>query len=258
MNKYEHLITKINQAKDLDFGDIINESIALFKQVWLKGFIVIILLLIPAMLLGFLFGLLGLSTSFSDTFTLDKFSDNYGFSLLISTHLKNVVFNIPLSILISTINLALIAGFYRICNAEITKKTQEDNYFYFFSKTYFSKVFMLGIIYTGIATLAQLLLYIPYIYVYVPLSFFAVILANNPELTEMEVVKASFALGNKKWLISFGTLILAGIMAALGVIACGVGLLFTLSLACLPVYLIYKNAIGIDNTDEIDTIGVSH
>ncbi|MFV0565772.1 MAG: hypothetical protein ACK5NB_08075 [Flavobacteriaceae bacterium] len=253
MNGFEQLTSKINQAKDLDFGDIINETIELFKQVWLKGFLVILLIMVAAMVIGGLFALTGLVDN-ANYFILYKQleTEELGWFFL-----KNTLFGIPQTILISTITIALTAAFYRICNAVVTKKNVDDNYFYFFNKPYLSKVFMLGIIYTGIATLAQLLLLIPYIYAFIPLSFFAVILANNPNLSETEIVKASFALGNKKWGISFGAMFVAGIMAALGVIGCGIGLLFTLSIAYLPLYVIYKNAIGIDNTDEIDDIGTS-
>ncbi len=255
MADFQRLMTKIDQAKDLDFGDTITESIELFKQVWLKGFLVVLLIMIATVVLGFIFGLLGVNSSFDNIFNFNELNNESFTELFYFSYTKSILYNLPQTILISTLSLAMVAAFYRICNAVIAKRTEDDNYFYFFSKAYFSKVFMLGIIYTGIVTLAQLLFFIPYIYAIVPLSFFAVILANNPDLSEMEIVKASFALGNKKWLIAFGTMFVAGLIAMLGVIACFVGLLFTVSLAYLPLYLIYKNAIGIYDNDEIDSIG---
>ena len=115
---------------------------------------------------------------------------------------------------------------------------------------------MLGIIHTGIAVLAQSLFMIPYIYVFVPLAYFTIIFANNPELSEMEIVKASFKLGNKKWLITFGTMFVAGLLGMLGIIGCGIGILFTMSIVYLPVFFIYKEVVGFDDSSEIEQIGV--
>ena len=81
---------------------------------------------------------------------------------------------------------------------------------------------MLGIIHTGIAVLAQFLFVLPYIYAFVPLAYFTIIFANNPDLSEGEIVKASFKLGNKKWLITFGTMFVAGLLGMLGIIGCGI------------------------------------
>ena len=115
---------------------------------------------------------------------------------------------------------------------------------------------MLGLIHTGIAVAAQFMLFIPYIYAFVPLAYFTIIFANNPELSEAEIVKASFKLGTKKWLISFGTLLVAFILGMIGILGCGIGLLFTISIIYLPVFFIYKEVIGFDESSEIEQIGV--
>ena len=90
---------------------------------------------------------------------------------------------------------------------------------------------------------------------FVPLSFFSVVFANNPELTETEIVKLSFNLGNKKWFITFGLMIVTGILGMLGIIACGIGVLFTISIVYLPVYFIYRDVVGFEDDDEIQHIG---
>jgi len=93
------------------------------------------------------------------------------------------------------------------------------------------------------------------IFAIVPLSFFAVVFSNNPELTETEIVKISFNLGTKKWLITFGLLFVTGILGMLGIIACGIGLLFTISIVYLPVYFVYRDVVGFDDDSEIMKIG---
>ncbi len=252
MSTLTHLENKINHAKDLDFGDIISESIELFKKVWLKGFLVILFIMIAAGCLAFVFSLLGLAPENNmlvDGINLESFTKFYSSSAL---------YSIPQTILVSTLTIAFMAAFYRICKQMVSGGNESDDYFYFFKKEYFSKVFMLGLIHAGIATLAQLMFVIPYIYVMVPLSYVSIIFANNPELSESDIVKASFKLGNKKWLITFGTMFVAGILAMLGLLACVVGAFFTMSLVYLPVFLIYKEVIGFEENSEIDQIGMNN
>ena len=251
MNSFNVLLNKIENAKSLDFGDLISESIELFKKIWLKGFLAILIIGVAAFLISLVFNLIGLANNMPTTI----FTDDFDIGTFSAFYASNVLYSIPQSILIATITLALVAAFYRICNNVVSGSNEEDNYFYFFSKEQFRKVFMLGIIYTAIATVSQLLFLIPYIYAFVPLSYFAVVLANNPELSESEIVKASFALGNKKWLITFGTMLVAFLLGMLGIIACFIGLLFTISFVYLPSYLIYKEVVGIDDLSEIEQIG---
>jgi hypothetical protein len=48
----------------------------------------------------------------------------------------------------------------------------------------------------------------------------------------------------------------AGILGMLGIIGCGIGVLFTISIIYLPVFFIYKDVIGFGDTSEIEQIGV--
>ncbi|HLV13803.1 MAG TPA: hypothetical protein VKY41_01385 [Xanthomarina sp.] len=242
---YLELETRIKNAPSLDFGNLINNVIELFKTVWLKGVLTVSLILAFALGIIFVFSFIGFipqNLSIQDTLDITNFYNSYFY---------NVLYGIPQTILISTITLAFLAAFYRICNQVVLGETVEDDYFYFFKKEYFSKVFMLGIIYTAIAVIAQLMFIIPYLYVYIPLSFFAVVLANNPELGEMEVVKISFKLGNKKWFITFITMFVAGVIGMLGIIACGIGIILTISIAYLPSFIVYREVIGLDENNQI-------
>jgi hypothetical protein len=251
MNTIDILLNKISNAKELDFGDIISETIEVFKKVWLKGLITIVLIIIPVFLIGFLLGLLGLGT---DPYLFDN---GFDITAIASYYSSNVIYNIPQTIIGSTLTLAYVAAFYRICKSIITGENETDNFFYFFTKEHFVKVFILGIIYTAIATVAQLLFFVPYLYVFVPLSYFAVVLSQNTNLSEIEIIKVSFALGNKKWLLTFGTMLVAGILGMLGIIGCFVGLFLTISIVYLPSLLIYRSVIGFNETSPIDEIGAN-
>lgn len=254
MNNFETLLYRIAHAKELDFGDVISNTIELFKKVWLKGLVIVLFILISAVIIGSLFGLIGLAPALNQNI----FDGDFDFTAFASFYTSSALYGIPQNMLIATLNLAFVAAFYRICNQIITGDSGYEDYFYFFKKEYFTKVFMLGIIYTAISTIAQLLCFIPYIYAFVPLYYFAVILAHNPHLSEMEIVKASFALGNKKWLLTFGTMLVAGIIGMLGVLVCVIGIVFTMSIIYLPSFLIYRDAVGLDEKSPIDEIGTNY
>ena len=79
---------------------------------------------------------------------------------------------------------------------------------------------------------------------------------NEMGIDEIKIVKASFKLGNKKWLLTFGLLFVSGLLAEIvGLLMCGIGILFTVAFVYHPTYLIYKDVIGFDEEHVIDEIG---
>ncbi|MGC6431698.1 MAG: hypothetical protein ACON5F_11700 [Jejuia sp.] len=251
MKSYENLKDKVDNAPDMDFGDIINNAIELFKKVWLKGFLTILILMVAGVVASLVFQAIGLAADVSileQGISIESLSEFYSMS---------AIYSLPQNILMSSISILLVSAFYRICKNEVLGLNESDNYFFYFTKDYISKALMLGIIHALITAVAQALFLLPYIYAFVPLAYFTIVFANNPDLKEVDMVKLSFALGNKKWLISFGTMFVCGIIGVLGIIGCGIGLLFTISIAYLPVFFIYKEVIGFDNRNEIDLIGTN-
>lgn len=245
---YSEIQSKIQNAQNLDFGNILDLCIKMFKEVWLKGFLFVVVIAIASVVLTFLFATIGLSNPYE----LDW---NSGFQVNTSYNSFDVIYSLPQAILIGFLSIGLLAGFYRIVKQQDFNGAQNDDLFYYFQKGYINKIFMLGIIYAIIATITQIMFFIPYIYAFVPLSFFAVVFSNNPDLTETEIVKLSFSIGTKKWLLTFGLLLITGILGILGIIACGIGLLFTISIFYLPVYFIYRDVVGFEDDSEIMKIG---
>jgi len=156
------------------------------------------------------------------------------------------------------ISFGLKSAFFRICKTKDFNEAISDDYFYFFKKPYLGKTIKLASITFGISMLAALLCFLPLIYVMIPLALINVVYAFNPDMTASEIVKVSFALGNKKWLITFGLIIITGILAQIvGFMMCFVGVFVTASFVYLPLYFIYKETIGFNDThivDEIDFI----
>ncbi|MDO6760779.1 hypothetical protein Q4566_11255 [Tamlana sp. 2_MG-2023] len=258
MNPITSLLEKIQNGKSLDFGDIFGASIDLFKKTWLQGFILIILTLVVVipLIIALYAPLIGLIMSQGQEGLVDDdamLSFFGGMSLLYSLLVIIGFF------VVGAVYFALNAGFYRIMRKlDANENTVIKDYFYFFKLSYLSKGMIITLISMLIGIVSLMLCYIPFIYAIVPLSFFAVIFAFNPELSATEIIKASFKLANKYWLVSFGLIVVSSILSQLvGYLACGIGLLFTASFIYHPIYLIYKNVIGFNEVNAIDEIGVS-
>ena len=154
------------------------------------------------------------------------------------------------------VSVGFRAAFFRIIADKDQNKLTRDDYFLFLRKPYLNKTISVALAYLGISVVAAMLCFFPIIYVVVPLNLLTVIYAFNPELSVSELVKLSFNLGNKKWFITFGLIIVAGFLAQMvGMLMCGIGILFTASFALLPLYFIYIRVIGHDS-DDVEKIGI--
>jgi hypothetical protein len=96
----------------------------------------------------------------------------------------------------------------------------------------------------GLMVLGLLVCGLGIFYLAVPISLIPAFLAFEEELSAKEIVKSSFSVGNKSWLVIFGLIIIMGLVAELGIWLCFVGVLFTAMLAKIPVYFMYKDAVG--------------
>ncbi|WP_242092850.1 hypothetical protein [Aestuariivivens sediminicola] len=244
------LLEKVENAKALDFGDIFNKSIELFKKVWLQGLIMLLLtvaLMIPIYIVMY-FPLIALGL-------LDQ-------EVLQHNEDLNIVIAIPMIILVLLISFfAMIIGFglqsafYRICKNKDLNEMGSDDYFYFFKRPYLGKTINLAIMTFGISVVAMLLCVLPLIYVMVPIALITVIYALNPDLSASEIIKVGFKLGNRKWVITFGLLIVSSILAQLvGMLLCIVGVFVTASFSYLPTYFVYKESVGFEPAADSNTI----
>lgn len=251
MNKLDFLLTKVNSAKDLDFGTIFNQSIELFKKTWVQGLVMLLLttvLMIPFYILMYL-PMLAMGLSNPESF---ESGDGLNFILFIPFGLMVLVFVFFAMI----ISFGLKSAFFRICKIKDFNTATSDDYFYFLKKPYLGKTIKLAAITFGVGLLATLLCFFPLIYVMVPLALINVIYAFNPDMAASDIVKIGFTLGNKKWLITFGLMIVAGLLAqVVGMIMCFVGVFVTASFVYLPLYFVYKESIGFSETHVIDEIG---
>lgn len=248
--------SKIRNAPSLDFGDIFNKSIELFKKGWLYGFLLelfTIIIMMPFIIILYVpFVMSIVAQSKSGNVDPDVFGNLFaGFSIF-------YIILFMLGILAATVfQLALNAGFFRILKMiDSGESVKASDLFYFLKGKYFGTVTLLTLATMIISAIAALLCYLPLLYAMVPLSFFPIVFAFNPEISVSDIVQVSFNLGTKKWLISLGLLIVTYLLVViLTLLTCGIGSLFLSPFIYLPLYFVYKQVVGFDYGNEVDAIG---
>ncbi len=229
---------RISKSDPLDFGSIFSRSIELFKKVWVQGFITVLLAFVTIIPFYLLVYIPLIAMGITDPEMLE--SDDVPLAAMLS-----MMVMMPILFLgIIVITLSLNAAFLRICILKDLNEVGVEGYFFYFKKKYLGKTMLLALILLGLSVLGMLLCGLGFIYLIVPMSLFPAFLAFDEELSAIEIVKSSFALGNKNWLVIFGLVVLMGLLAELGIILCCVGILFTAMLSKVPVYFIYKDSVG--------------
>lgn len=247
---------KVSNAKKLDFGTIISQSIELFKKSWLQGFLLqlfVMILVLPFFIVLYVpIIMLAVSQAESGNFDPDDMNGLFeGFSVLYLIVLFIGIF------IIGVVQVALTSAFFRILKTlDQGGEVKTSDLFYFLKKQYVGKILVLMLASILIAIPAVLFFYLPFIYVFVPMSFFLIVFSFNPEWTVGDVVGNSFRIGNKKWLLTFGLFLISYMaITVLSFVSCGLGSLFLAPFLYHPIYFIYKETIGFDDVSELDQIG---
>ena len=234
----ENYNERIQEKRDLSFGTIFNSAIALFKKVWLQGFITLLLTFVTILPFYIILYIPMIAAGITDPEALRN--DEFPPMVALAMGILAPVFAIG----VATFGLALNAAFLKICKEKDFGEQTKDDYFFFFRDGRLGKVFLLALYTIGISLLGMLACGIGLFYVMVPLSLVPAFLAFAQDLTATEIVKASFVLGNKNWLVIFGLVFVMGIVAELGFLLCCVGILFTAMLSKIPTYYMYKDGVG--------------
>lgn len=236
---FTNLSERIKQSPPVDFGAVFNNSVTLFQKVWLQGFVTLVLTFVSILPFYLVIYAPMIAFGITDPETLRHNQMPPVFSLFM------IVFMPIFMLAVMTVSLCLNAAFLRMCRKYDLGEIGKDDYFFYFNKEYLKKAFMVSLVMLGLSFLGVLACGLGIIYLVVPMSLFPAFFAFDKELTAMEVVKASFALGNKNWLMIFLLVTVAGLVSQLGVVLCFVGVLFTAMFSKIPIYFIYKDAVGI-------------
>lgn len=252
----EEFKSRIANAVDLNFGTIFSQSIELYKKSWLHGFLlqlIIIVLVLPVILIIYVpIIMVMVSQSQSGQFNPDSIDGLFaGLSVVYSIVLIIAV------LAIAVIQMMLVAGFYKMLrNLDEGREVKTSELFYFMKGKYIGKLLLLMLVTLLIAIPAILLFYLPIFYLMVPISFFTIIFAFNPEWSIGDIVGSGFKLGNKKWFLTFGLLFVSYLaIMILTFLSCGIGSLFLTTFLYHPIYFIYKGTVGFDDLTELNQIG---
>lgn len=235
MKSFDIISKKINEAPSIDFGDLFNESVAVFKKVWLQGFLfqlITIALSLPLLFFNFI--------NFSD-FSNDSVPLQFGTA---------AVFYYGISAVLAIVSSFLTFGFFRVIRQmDKGEDFKTVDFFYYFNSERIKKALLLVLANVAVVILALLLCVFPVFYVMIPLMFVTPIFVYNPELSISEVLKTAFGLGHKKWGITF-LISLLNIIAlyVLILLTCGLGSLFFGYFLQMPIYVLYKKTISFDDS----------
>jgi len=155
-----------------------------------------------------------------------------------------------LTVVLAVVSSFLTFGFFRVIRQmDKGEDFKTVDFFYFFNTERIKKALLVVLANVAVVILALLLCVFPVFYVVIPLMFVTPIFVYNPELSISEVLKSSFALGHKKWGITF-LISLLNIIAlyVLILLTCGLGSLFFGCFLQMPIYVLYKKIISFDNS----------
>lgn len=249
---FQEIKNKIENSYSVDFGTIFNQSIELFKKTWVQGLIMTLLMMVSVFALEMLiivpFSLFAVGSSFVDVEAMKGLSVFVIFLLIIAV----LIF----VSMIMTITVGLMGGLYIIYKkADHNEMYSTNDFFTLLRKDKIVKTFKIAVMQFLVSILFVMMCYFPIFYAMIPISYFVVIYAYNHELSAREVVKLSFAIGNKNWVQTFLLRLVTGIVAMFGIILCGVGLLVTFALVLIPQYFVYKQVVGFEDNNEMNSIG---
>lgn len=267
MNTLSSLQEKIDNAKELDFGDILSKTFDLFKKTWLQGFILVLLVMI-IMIPFFIAVFKPMYSSILEQAQSGNYDPNDGSAFIQNQPDSFRYMILGLTFAISFISTGLMAGFYRIVKRiDFEEAYGFLDFFYFYKAKNIGKIFAIAAFSLLIALInfacekffpplgASLFNGVLSVILSVYTTLFVVFFAFNSHLESSDFFMLSFKFGSKKWFLLFGLMFVAGIIGMLGAIACLVGMFFTISIVYLPTYLVYKEVFGFDNKSAIDEIG---
>lgn len=254
----------------LDFGETLEMAFANYKKIiWISGAVVLVLAIVCyALMFGVMISVFGL-TSLADFTEFQQQGGNIGL----------LVFNLLIGIIMALVIAPLSAGILQMAhNAETFKEFSFATAFEHYKSEYVKDILLAtfivafttnvisfaaemafptidseGMMNTGNTWVKFLVVVISLLASF--LTFFTVPLIIFGNLTAVEAIKGSFTIVFNRFWVIFFLLFVAGIYALLGLIACCIGICFTIPLIYSMQYLIYRTAVDIEEETELDKIG---
>lgn len=267
-------LQKIQEIKrhgyQLDLGEAISQTFENYKKIaLLAGAVILLFSIVMLVVLGgaaaIIFGAAAFTESMTDITAM-------------STSTSGILMNL----LVSVIGYALVAPLYAgIIQMAHQAETNEDfdfgTAFTHYKSVHFKHIFMATALITlfssGISTILQIvLLYTPDVTMIAVSTVVSIVVACLTPLFTLvmipliifgnlnatEAIYGSFVLVMKKFWIILLLGILFAIFAFIGIIALCIGVFFTAPVIYSLQYIIYRNAIPMEDKTELDEIGQSY
>ena len=243
---------------NLEFGDILSQTFNNYQKiVWITG---AGLLLLGLVFFGIVIGLAGLFIG------LDAFGRD-----MADFQIQNFsTAGIMVTLIGGVIAVALIKPFYagilRVAHhANVRKEFDFSTLFYYYKSEYLKEIVLSGIIIgifsNGISTALEVS-GIPFVgalisYLILLLMLFTTPLIIFGNLKAFEAIQGSLMLISRNFFVILALMLLAVVLAMFGIIAFCIGILFSTPIIYSMQYVIYENAVGIEDKNELDDIGNS-
>lgn len=241
---------------NLEFGDVFNDSIEIYKKViWITGFAFFIL---TAAFLVLYFAIIALFFSTGDFInTMTEIS-------LMENSVTFMVYTMLIAIVVSVGVSPMYAGVLEVChNAKNNKEFDISTIFKHYKSSYLKEILissLLIVITTSLIADALTLLGLAFLGTIITYTLQFITLFTIPfiifgNLKAIPAIQASLTLLSKNFIVIFGLMLVAVIIAFIGIIALCIGILFTLPIIYTTQYAIYNTAVGVEEHDELDDIG---
>ena len=247
----------------LDLGESINDIFANYKKIALLGGAVLLLVGVAATVVvgGITAVFIGVN-SFTETMT------DYTAAMLSSTGL---IINLVVPVIGAGLLAPIFAGLIQMAhNTSIKEDFDFGTAFMHYKSVYFKEIFfasiIVGLVGSGLTTLLQIvhlsnpsfilnagIILISIIIPLFTLVMIPLIIFGN--LKAMDAIKGSFTVVGKNFWIILILAIVIIVFVMLGIIALCIGIIFTIPAWYSMIYIIYKAALPIQQTNELDEIG---
>ncbi len=250
------------QGYSMAFGPTFDRTLAVYKSIAMPGGVAFLLF-------GMLY-LIMMSLTTSSTIDMGRITPDMDFQQMMNEirfqlenqTLQQKITDAASRIVMGVLSVPLMAGLIRLCrDAESGQGANLGTVFQYFKGHYFSDLFVAGLLINlftfalglgaeymleiSVAAAAALMVLTVAVSVLTTLFVPFIVLGDLPPL---EAIGASITVVGKKFGTIFLLLLTSGIMALFGLLACCVGVVFTLPIIAACQYAVYAQSVGVTNT----------
>lgn len=251
----------------LNFEAVFSEGFQIWKKVTLPILGGLFIVGIPA---GLFFGAMyPLIMGFSYAELISIMQENPMLMSKMTTGLVPQLKTSGLSLVLVLLFSPMYGGFIKLCHeADTTGNTNFGTLFSYYKAPYFINLAVAGLLVALISTLPGVfiqqipivggLIYYPFIIIISIFTVYVNSLIIFADASPIDALQTSFKLASKNVGMLAAIIVVSSLVVFLGLVACCIGIVFTMSFMYVMYYLVYKQTIGFEtNTEETGTAEIS-